>query len=190
MLHIGVIGTAGRKDDSALMNKALYNQMYSILLSDLKNFEGSKITLVSGGAAWSDHLAVRAFLDKQVEDLKLYLPAPFKNSEFEEFYSAKLTPGRIANYYHQMMEHRGIDSRKQIQISIDQGAKVYIRKNFWERNLDVAKVDVLIAFTFGTKSGSSQARAIEAGLKDGGTAHTWDHSIAPLKIHHNLYELL
>jgi hypothetical protein len=190
MIRIGVIGTAGRKDDADRLNQSIYDQMYGTLLHDLSHWSGATITLVSGGAAWADHLAVRAFLDQLVPNLELHLPASFKSSKYFET-TDKMSPGRIANWYHQRMSHKtNTNSLIQLQRALDKGAVTTVSAGFHQRNILVGNVDILIAFTFGTKSSTGQSSAGEAGLKDGGTAHTWDHSDASLKIHHNLHELL
>jgi hypothetical protein len=180
MLKVGVCGSAGRKEDGDKISQKLYDIMYGCFLHDLSNFNGAAIRLVSGGAAWADHLAVRAYLDKQVPELELHLPTEFKSSKFVET-ADKMCPGRIANWYHQKMSHKtNISSLIQLQRAIDFGAKVTVSEGFFKRNLLVGKVDVLIAFTFGTKSSviTDATSAEIAGLKDGGTAHTWNNSNA------------
>ena len=59
------------------------------------------------------------------------------------------------------------------------GVESYTYKGFHARNLIVADVDFLLAFTFGPG----------ASPKDGGTAHTWRNSKAALKLHVPLVEL-
>ena len=189
-MRIGVIGTAGRKDDAIRMSQELYDKMYGVLLSDLSHWTGAEITLVSGGAAWADHLAVRAYLDKVVPHLELHFPAAFRSSKFVES-SFQMCPGRIANWYHQKMAHKtNVNSLIQIQRAIDLGATYTVSSGFFQRNHLVGNVDILIAFTFGTRdSQGTNLTAEQAGLKDGGTAHTWDHSDASFKIHHDLTRL-
>lgn len=190
MLKIGVIGSAGRKDDSRLLNRTVYDMMYGTLIADLMNFKGAELTLVSGGAAYADHLAVRTFLEQPIpiSALHLHLPSEFKNSKF----NPNDRDGSTANFYHKQMERvTAIDSLLQLQLAIDKGAVVSVSNGFLARNLLVGKVDVLIAFTFGRSSGTYSSGTAElSGLKDGGTAHTWDHSSAPVKIHHNIHELI
>jgi hypothetical protein len=190
MVRIGVIGTAGRKDDSSRMNQKLYDSMYGALLSHLHNWTGAETTLLSGGAAWADHLAVRAYLDQMSQHLELHFPADFKNSKFVET-TADMCPGRIANWYHQKMQQKtNINSLHQLQKAIDAGATYTISKGFHARNHLVGKVDVLIAFTFGDHNYmGSKVSAESAGLKDGGTAHTWNSSEAAFRIHWDLNQL-
>ena len=54
--YVGVIGSAGRKDDAKKMTKELFYQMLTKLEEILtKHFKLnlSKVHLVSGGAAWA-----------------------------------------------------------------------------------------------------------------------------------------
>jgi hypothetical protein len=190
MVRIAVIGTAGRKDDAQLMNQNLYDSMYGVLLHQIGHFKGAQVTLVSGGAAWADHLAVRAFLDQQAPNLELHFPADFKNSKFVET-TAEMCPGRIANWYHQKMHHKtNTNSLHQIQRAIDQGATYDVSTGFHARNHLVGKADVLVAFTFGTRNYMGAKTSSDlAGLKDGGTAHTWNSSEAAFRVHWDLNQL-
>lgn len=190
MIRIGVIGTAGRKDDAPRMTQPLYDAMYGVLHYHLHLWTGAEITLVSGGAAWADHLAVRAFLDRAVPHLELHFPAKFKNSKFVET-TADMCPGRIANWYHQKMSRTiSVQSLMQIQRAIDLGATYDVSSGFHARNHLVGNVDVLLAFTFGDHNyAGTKVSAEIAGLKDGGTACTWNSSNAPYRIHTDLNRL-
>ena len=75
--RLAVIGTAGR-DKTQHMTRGLWQAMKADLQGRLKSGD----TLVSGGAAWADHLAVQAYLDDWCEDLKLFLPALFIGGRF------------------------------------------------------------------------------------------------------------
>lgn len=194
MVRIGVIGTAGRKDDAPLMSKELYDDMYRILLNYLAPWKDEDITLVSGGAAWADHLAVRAFLEQKCA-LELHLPAPFQNSKFlvnASNFQVNLSPGSIANFYHHKMSSLlGHNTLFELQRAIDKKAHYQVYDGFYARNLKVGNVDMLIAFTFGTHDyNGPKVNATLAGLKDGGSAHTWNNSSAKYMIHINLNELL
>lgn len=189
MIRVGCIGSAGRKDDSPKMDAELYHRMYGTLCYDLymigTRHSSEEITIVSGGAAYADHLAVRAYLEGMVNHLELHLPAEFNKRFIGESKSA----GSVANYYHDEFESRtGIDSLAELERALSD-KKVFqtVSNGFKERNLLVGNVNYLIAFTFGTDNwNGASISASEAGLKDGGTAHTWDNSPAPHKVHHNL----
>jgi hypothetical protein len=123
-------------------------------------------TLISGGAALSDHIAVRLFLDGDASKLVLNLPAEWTGHGFRET-SSKFDTGRTSNWYHSVFSKAvGIDSLRDIQLAIEKGATVKTGAGgFKERNTDVAnESDSVLAFTFGNG----------AQLKDGGTKDTWD----------------
>ena len=123
--------------------------------------------LVSGGAAWADHVAVRLFLDKKVPHLRLFLPCEWSGGHFydngikEDF---KRNPGKTANHYHlKFYKSTFINSLSEIQTAQNEGAElINVDKGFYARNALVAKSDFILACTFGDGS----------QVKDGGTAHT------------------
>jgi len=61
------------------------------------------IELISGGAAWSDHVAVSLFLAQQIArfPLVLHLPTRF-DSEGERFVAD--TVGGVANFHHEKLQ--------------------------------------------------------------------------------------
>lgn len=179
-VRIAVIGSAGRRDDAARMTRPLYEAMYAELGEALRRWSAS--ACVSGGAAFADHLAVRAFLDGLVRDLVLFLPARFAGGRYVEGAAAN-DAGRTANRYHRDFSAAcGVVSLAELALAIDRGARVEVHQGFKRRNLEVAAgCTHMLAFTFGAvrepadlKEGDGGFRsAALAGLKDGGTAHTW-----------------
>lgn len=165
---VGIIGTAGRGSDAKKLNKDIYDKMYKVAC-DLVGRDS--VYLVSGGAAWCDHLAVRMFLDRKLNHrLTLQLPCKFGNRQFEEYevYNG-MNIGKVSNYYHKKFSTTvGINSLEEIDTAIHSGCDVEFGKGFFDRNLQIAKADQLIAFTYGSG----------AKLKDGGTSHTADNYIA------------
>jgi hypothetical protein len=159
---VGIIGTAGRGSDARKLSKWMYDKMYTTV-SDI--IGRRYVDLVSGGAAWADHLAVKQFLFSAMNPgLTLELPTFFRNGQYDEvnIYNG-FNVGSISNHYHRKFSTVvGCDSLREIQLAIDNGARVEIGKGFFDRNLKIAKADIMIAFTFGDKE----------KLKDGGTAHT------------------
>ena len=184
---LAIIGTAGRKDDAAKLSLASYEKMLTIALAVMRKTGCTDI--VSGGAAWADHVAVGLVTDSHIEakNLRLHLPAPYVAGQFSEAEK----DGGISNYYHHLFKARSkIPSLEQIGTVIAQGAQITsIAGGFFARNrLVAADGNVVLAFTFG--SGEpwlprvfANVKASQAGLKDGGTAHTFDASQASVKIH-------
>lgn len=195
---LGVIGTAGRGDDAARLDLSLYNRMNEIvagLIAEL-NPDG----LASGGAAYADHLVVSAYLEGLVPSLYLFLPAEFSNGAFVPNPAVQFNPGKTLNNYHEAFKRKtGIDSLAEIEAAIDKGAVVRVIPGFHRRNSEVANVSNLhlASFTFGTHSSLNLTssdpafnNARKAGLKDGGTAHTFGECWkAEKKSHYNLFEI-
>lgn len=164
-MKLAIIGTAGRGPDSLSLTVAKWNDMKRIVARFIK--EQNIKHVVSGGAAFSDHMAVGVYLAGLVEKLDLYFPCKF-DTEKVEFYDSGsdisfVNPGGVANFYHEHFSKKmGIKSLLQIKQAIDKGAFTDVKDGFHARNVFVAKADMVIAFTFGNG----------AVVKDGGTAHT------------------
>lgn len=168
-----IIGTAGREDDGKRLTKNHFEAMYECGRGILEQINKSNYpvdTVVSGGAAFADHVAVRLFLNKEVPKLRLYLPCkwnesnrrydetPLTQKEREKGYST----GGIANSYHDKFTKKvGFNSLTDIFLAIEKGAEIYVCNGFFARNAKVAESDIILAMTFGDKE----------WLKDGGTAH-------------------
>lgn len=194
MTTIAIIGTAGRGEDGDRLNLDVYTKMYrkaKELVDEIEPvFENQH--LVSGGAAYADHLAV--LLAKNFGyPLTLHLPAEIRMdyyAEVAEFLIQKSSqfpnPASTANYYHKKFSEKIYSySMTKLQtgkprtsfhdlfVVLMAGARTTISDGFHARNLLVAQSDVIIAFTFG-----------EGDVpKDGGTKHTWDHAQTDRKIH-------
>lgn len=177
--RIAVIGTAGR-DKAHVMDSVLWSKM----VTDLAKRIVSTDTLVSGGAAWADHLAVNAYLNNQCANLMLFLPAPFLRGKFVGEYPGA---GNTSNYYHKRFGlHTGVNSLKQIELAITKGATVEFEPvsvscaAMFVRNKKVAAcATTAIAYTFG--AGST--------LADGGTWNTWKQITADDKVHVSLISI-
>lgn len=166
-MQLAIIGTAGRKEDNTKINTELYNNMKDIIYKFVK--ERPQIdSMISGGAAVADHLAVLLYNKDVIKKLTLCLPCKFDmaNCQFEDNKNSDwfLNPGKTVNYYHNLFcgHCNNLRSLKDIQTAINKGAKVIVKDGFHERNAIVAQADLLIAFTFGN----------ESYVKPGGTAHT------------------
>lgn len=202
---LAVIGTAGRGSDAKQLTPELYDHMYEKLIETLSEWQVASVA--SGGAAYADHLAVRAFLDGYCRELLLLVPAPFDGKMFIPNPSVQFNPGRTLNHYHEAFSRTcGVDSRKQLAKAIAVGAKVSVVEGFHNRNMEVARAaELLVAFTFGNKNSRAGNGEVvsdfyegdagfdhpaSAGLKDGGTAHTWSQaSKVHIKRHYNLWKL-
>ena len=140
------------------------------------------IDLVSGGAAWADHIAVSLFLMNIpcIKSLTIYVPCSFNGECFDN----EVRDGGVANYYHRKFSDRLTGENHHtlagIQRAIDRGATlITVDGGFFARNKLVAESsEYLIAYTF--NHGSIP--------KDGGTKHTWDLCKSK-KIHVNLFNL-
>lgn len=166
-ITFSIVGTAGREDDSKRLSKNHFEAMCIVAegLIDQCGENNYPIThLVSGGAAWADHVAVRLFLKKKVSKLRLFLPCEFEGGTFHDTGEKKNNPGGTLNYYHKKFQSTtNINSLTEIQIARAEGAELLpCRGGFFGRNAMVAKSDFILACTFGH----------EHTLKDGGTANT------------------
>lgn len=175
-MRISIIGSAGRKEDADKLNLKKYLRMYHTLkefvfsIMNEKQLKASDIELVSGGSAWSDHLAILLFFEMYKEGIKLrlHLPCLFIDNEFESN-----TYGKTLNELHRQFSQKcEINSLLQIRQAIDLGAQVYNHNGFFRRNDEIAETDFMIAFTFGQNE-----------PKPGGTADTWSKFKSPNKIH-------
>lgn len=94
MHRVAIVGTAGR--DQATMQKATpeameYMVQYVIDYMKKHNMAPEHTTLISGGAAVSDHVAVLLYLRGHVAKLQLYLPCAW-DAERRAFYDHLLAP--------------------------------------------------------------------------------------------------
>jgi hypothetical protein len=166
MNKIAIIGTAGR-DKTKPMSKALWEWM----LADARKRIPLNSHLVSGGAAWADHVAVALFLEGHASTLTLHLPAPLSP---ERFIGPRGSSASAANYYHQLFSNTiGENTIQQVYTcctkencdgSFEEAVPGY--GGMFARNLKVARdCDFgMLAYTFGEG-------AVPA---DGGTKDTWD----------------
>lgn len=169
MSYLAIIGTAGRNEDGDKLTKEHYDYMYQVA----KTHNTNKV--VSGGAPWADHIAVRLFLRNCVEKLILYLPFEFTDGKFTDEYFNGL--------HRNFSKKCEIDSLNEIKLAIDKGCKVIYgnkttdrTKAFHARNTLIAeKCTEMIAFTF--NDGDIP--------KVGGTLDTWNKANCE-KIHYPL----
>jgi hypothetical protein len=173
-ITLSICGSAGRRDDAAKMSKQHFEAACIVatgLMEQLKECNFPITTLVSGGAAFIDHVAVKLFLQKKVPNLRLFLPAKWEMGKYADTgeRDPHKNPGGTANYYHKkFLNATGIHSLSDIQVAKSNGAELIDEnKNgkplgFYPRNALVAKSDFILAITFGKGK----------EVKDGGTADT------------------
>lgn len=198
MKTLAIIGSAGRKDDAARVSGGLYEDMVRAALDVTR--EHGIARAVSGGAAFADHVAVSLYLRGAVSELLLYLPARFDDEGFVPGGRGRADAARTANRYHRhFRDAAGVDGLAELAEAIRRGAKAEVLDGFKRRNLEVASSCThMIAFTFGRgeamefgPDSDGFSSASTAGLKDGGTAHTWGQCWkAEWKKHVNLFNLL
>jgi hypothetical protein len=164
---VAIIGTAGRGNDAKKLNETVYHEMLSIAEQLLRKVE-QPYTVISGGAAWADHVAVSLFLQGKVLKLRLYLPCEFdlvkRRFVDDGTIDWKVNPGGTANHYHDLFSNKlSKDTLGEIGNAIEDGAEVIAGGGMLGRNVKVARdATHVISFTFGDKE----------FLKDGGTANT------------------
>lgn len=163
MSSLAIIGTAGRKDDANKLTSNHYVGMVKCAMSIIERTRNTPYEIkeiISGGAAWADHVAVSLYLKDFVPNLKLHLPCAFISEECR-FYSNNY--GSTLNYYHRAFSSKVyINSLEEIGESIKKGCKIQVSNGFFARNDKVAQSDYLLAMTFGK----------ENFVKKGGTSHT------------------
>lgn len=167
-MRVAIIGTAGR-DRNRIMTRATWDWMVSSAMNCIP--AGSHV--VSGGAAWADHVAVRLFMDGHASALTLHLPSHMNDSGFIGPYQSA---GSAANYYHERFSRAiGENTIQQLLECITHDActgsaqqpapgysAMFTRNKLVVNELDTEH-DGMVAFTFG--QGNEPA--------DGGTNHTW-----------------
>ena len=179
---LAVIGTAGRD-----ASKPLNLDLWTAMVDDLQVRILPTDTLVSGGAAWADHLAVHAYLQGWCAGLALYFPAPF-SFRMGRFIGPVRSSADVANHYHHLFDKStGIDSRGQICKAIQMGASVSAEPpspgigGMFARNSKIAaNATSVLAYTFST--GYEPPK--------GGTLDTWKKFASTNRVHVRLGDLL
>lgn len=170
MPRVGIIGTAGRQGLDQQLNPLLFEKMvaeaHRIITKDWK-LSPADVKLVSGGAAWADHVAVRLFSHSPYHYQSLVLHLPTRWNTATQRFSYHNKTGQAANYYHRLFSDalQG-DSWHELQQAMDLGAEVKDHYDgFYDRNEHVAQQsEFLMAFTL--DPGSEPA-------PHSGTRYTW-----------------
>jgi hypothetical protein len=172
-IRIGIIGSCGKYGKKS--NPQSYRRMINLASHSIKYHidGGQQVTLVSGGASLSDHVAIDLYLEGFVDSLVLYFPCEWNETKCKFIENDNSSdPGTFANSLHiKFGKEVQKNSLKDIQLAIDKGATVHIGNGFLSRNLQIAtSVDKLIAFTFEERMTP-------------GTKHTWSHCRIEDKVH-------
>jgi len=164
-ITVSIAGTAGRGPDGDKLSFDLYQQMEDIVFDLIQGIRKDReVILISGGAAWSDHLAVSLYLKGVFPNLILHLPCEWKDGSFFDNGKSK-NVGSISNFYHKKFSEKLkiFNSLSEIDTAIkSKNCTTTVSKGFHARNELMAKSEVLIALTFGNKQ----------IVNDGGTSHT------------------
>jgi hypothetical protein len=181
---VAIIGPAGRGQDGDRMSLDVYKQMISACkraITDDLGLVANQVHLVSGGAAWADHVAVELFLAGDVAGLTLHLPCKFVNGRFEKGDSSVLkSPGRISNELHGFFSAMlGRNTLTDIKKAISRGAYRLVHDGFPARNCKVATASHMIAMTWA--SGQEPGR--------GSTLETWKRWRGVRRVHLSLTKL-
>lgn len=215
IITIAIIGSAGKvttvdniKYSLNNVNPAIYMKMINLAEQYVQSFRddnpNSTIHLYSGGAAWSDQVAVHLYLQSLLTNspyqLTLYLPAQFDCDQSQYVDTGdndwRKNPGRTSNNYHSKFsnalgDETGTISSKQIKKAIESGANVVVRPGFHARNSDIAKAKHLLAYgwfdeqpvsggTADTWKKASDAERMYVDLKDMMTANiNYQHPMSP-----------
>ena len=175
--RVAIIGTAGRINDAR--NRTLSLKLYQAMIEaaarcieDTFGLDLRECVLVSGGAAWADHVAVDLFLQKRVRGLTLLLPSNltavpgafgYVDTGVVDFIK---NPGGTSNHYHRLFSKKlGRNSLEDLHRARDAGAHIDVSTpGFFARNGGIARhCTHMIAFTWSTNGVPS----------DGGTLKTW-----------------
>ncbi len=165
--QLAIIGSAGRKDDAAKLTLPLWNDTKRLIARFVKEREIKSV--ISGGSAGMDHLAVGLFNAKLITSLTIAFPA------YYEWHTGRYcdngardsvdNPGATLNRLHEAFGAIiGRDTLGEIKTALYSGAAEIIADSFMERNGIVASdADAVIAFTFGAgprlKAGGSASTA-------------------------------
>ena len=185
MIKIGIIGSAGGKGEK--FTKELFDKMCkkgNELIKGIKEVNKvvgttTDITLMSGGAAWSDHVAIN--IGSEYKSVEIYFPCGFdvKENKHEDNgkWDWKENPGRLSNSLHEQFG-KELGRNTQEDFGKLKNIIMYKGNGFHHRNTYVAACHYLIAFTFSESMD---------GYK-GGTADTWK-KCKGIKLHVNLNKL-
>jgi hypothetical protein len=165
MLHttVAIIGTANRDRDPR-MTAAMFERMVEAAHDAIcaAKLAPERVQLVSGGAAWADHVAVRLFRSSRgYKSLRLCLPAPWDPQRKQ--YDTATQDGARSNQLHRSFSSCvGDDTLAELH-ETTRVASHRVFRGFKARNKEVATSALTVALTWG--SGQPPSRS--------GTGQTW-----------------
>jgi len=214
IVRIAIIGSAGRGADANKMSFEIFNSMVETASYLIQNklaidCENSDLILVSGGSAWSDHVAVKLWQadqqlptsERKFSGIHLYLPCELEKMRDQDKWRFRDTAtnnnncAQTLNYLHEefsgKMQIDSITELFNLNDAQSDSSKLRVKtivnnKGFFARNADIAKgSDRMIAFTWGNDSTSSSQPT------SGGTLNTWTqfaklHKVNAHRIHVSL----
>lgn len=159
-MKVAIIGTSGRKDDAKFVNANTFNW----IVDTCRKHSNPEDTLMSAGAAFSDHAAVILALERE-QPLLLELPSLWDDAK-QQFLDAK-GPGRINNYYHREFSKAcgwpENHSLQTLHLALQKPSVQVVYTNGFFAEPTIVNCDKLLAFSFNaSRSGPS-----------GGTGYTW-----------------
>ena len=110
-ITVSIIGPAHNVHRGYDAYKQMVENVHKCIIS--LGLNPQEVTLVSGGAAWSDHVAVSLYKYNGYKDIIVWSPCKFTDTGFLDNgqYSWTVNPGKTANTYHaKFKELTGIDS--------------------------------------------------------------------------------
>ena len=182
MARVAIIGFAGGHCPGPLtpdLFARMVDRAEAIIRTDFA-LDIAAIELVSGGAAWGDHVAVTLFLRHKMPALTIFAPCEWdatsgKFADNGRGSDWKTNPAHYANKLHaKFATITALKPFDDILDAVARGATVCAGRGFHSRNTTVADAAThMIAFSWG-----------DGDTPDtGGTRNTWDKCSAAHKVH-------
>jgi len=223
IVHMAVIGTAGRKEDAFKMNASVFEKMVMHAKHTQQKtwkLPNNKVILVSGGAAWADHVAVKLFLQGKEDGnpyagLYIYFPCKldFNQSDSSSLSSSSSSSSKtFSDNKSEVVSIRALDNGSWKWIE-NPGRIVNQLHDVFSNALGYHTMnDFVLAQTFGAQLHADNNDGFHARNKlvaqrseyvlaftwgestsvpkDGGTLHTWNLCKKKQRIHVPLKQLI
>lgn len=182
MARVAIIGFAGGHC-TAPLSPALFERMVAraeAIIRDEFGLDVGAVELVSGGAAWGDHVAVTLFLRHTMPALTIYAPCEWDGDTGRFVDNGrgpgwKENPAHYANKLHaNFATITALRPADDMLDAVARGATIHAGRGFHARNTSIADAAThMIAFS----------RADGAAPERGGTRDTWNKCSAAHKVH-------